>query len=83
MMGEVVAMGGAEINRAAAKAFARLREGEDSMLSRAARIAKDCPARGDIGMLTPDGYPPCGRVMVPTAVLADLVLIATARGFKP
>jgi hypothetical protein len=56
-------------------ALARLTDG-DSMLERAARIARECAERGEIGLLTPDGYPPCGRIIVPAAVLADLVLVA-------
>lgn len=59
------------------EALARLVDG-DSMLDRASLIAAECAERGEIGMLTGDGYPPCGRVMVPAAVLGDLVLIAAS-----
>ncbi len=47
-----------------------------SVLDRAQGVAEACEHRGEIGMIHETPYPPCGRVMVPALMLADLVKAA-------
>lgn len=61
---------------AADLAAERLMKGPDPLLDRAARLIGECGERGDIGMLAADDFPDSGRIIVPTALLADLVEIA-------
>ena len=43
------------------------------LLPRIRQLAADCMRRGEVGLLAPDDFADCGRVMVPARVLADLV----------
>ncbi len=54
----------------------RLMNGPDPLLDRAARLIAECGERGDIGLLAADDFPDSGRIIVPTALLADLIEIA-------
>ena len=47
---------------------------------RARQLAADCLRRGEVGILAPDDFADCGRVMVPARVLAALVEAADCGG---
>lgn|GEM_PF-2179463 len=57
-------------------ALDRLIQGDDPMLDRIGRIVVDCWERGEIGGLAVGEFPACGRVLVPTEVLNDLLAVA-------
>lgn len=85
-MSEVAHFGMALIARAGDQAFERLitvNADEENIISRAMRIARECPRRGDVGLLAPDDFPESGRVMVPSVVLLDLLTVVSSRMVKP
>lgn len=65
---------------AVAAALGRLTEGADPLLGRAARMARQCVRRGEVGLLAVDEFTDGGRVMVPAKVLSDLVTVALSKG---
>lgn len=84
-MGEVTSIGAAMIARNADAAMARLTARNDdleTLLGRATRLARQCARRGEIGLLAPDDFADSGRVVVPSALLSDLLAVAAARAVK-